>query len=65
MPEELDDIIRENAAGPKSAEVDGQRVEQHSLSDLIKADEHFARKRAMRSRRSGLKFTKLQHSGAQ
>ena len=29
----LDDAIRENAAGPKSAEVDGRKVEQHSLKD--------------------------------
>ena len=28
----ISDAIRKNAAGPKSAEVDGQKVEQHSLS---------------------------------
>ncbi len=29
--EKITETIVKNAAGPKSAEVDGQRVEQHSL----------------------------------
>lgn len=39
MPEEttLEEAIRRNASGPKSAEVDGQKVEQHSLADQIAA----------------------------
>lgn len=60
----LDDQIRKNASGPKAAEVDGQKVEQHSLSDMIKADGYLASKRAMKSRASGLKLTKMSHSGA-
>lgn len=58
------DAIRKNAAGPKSAEVDGQKVEQHSLKDQIAADEYLASKKAVKSRNSGLKITKLSHSGA-
>lgn len=66
MPEEtqIEDAIRENASGPKSAEVDGQKVEQHSLPDQIAADEYLASKKAVKSRTSGLKFSKLCHSGA-
>ena len=66
MSEELklEDKIRENAAGPRSAEIDGQKVEQHSLPDQIAADEYLASKKAMKSRASGLKITKLCHSGA-
>ncbi|MDD3546447.1 MAG: hypothetical protein PHG96_13970 [Kiritimatiellae bacterium] len=60
----LAEQIRKNAGGPRSAEVDGQRVEQHSLSDMIKADGYLASKKAMKSRSSGLKFTKMKHSGA-
>jgi len=60
----LEENIRENAAGPRSAEVDGQKVEQHSLPDMIAADEYLASKKAMKSRASGLKITKLCHSGA-
>lgn len=66
MPEEtqIEDAIKRNASGPKSAEVDGQRVEQHSLPDQIAADEYLASKKAVKSRTSGLKFSKLCHSGA-
>ena len=66
MPEDkqVEDTIRENASGPRSAEVDGQKVEQHSLPDLIAADEYLASKKAIKSRTSGLKFSKLSHSGA-
>ena len=60
----LEENIRENASGPKSAEVDGQKVEQHSLPDLIAADEYLASKKAIKSRTSGLKISKLSHSGA-
>ena len=60
----IEDEIRKNAAGPKSAEVDGQKVEQHSLPDQIAADAYLASKKAMKSRNSGLKITKLSHSGA-
>ena len=66
MPEDkqVEDAIRENASGPKSAEIDGQKVEQHSLSDVIEADEYLASKSALKRRSRGLKFNKLQPSGA-
>ena len=60
----IEDAIRQNAAGPKSVEVDGQKVEQHSLPDQIEADKYLASKKAMKSRTSGLKFSKMSHSGA-
>ena len=62
--ETIEESIRKNAAGPKSAEVDGQKVEQHSLRDQIAADEYLASKKAVKSRNRGLKITKLSHSGA-
>ena len=60
----IEDAIRKNASGPKSAEIDGQKVEQHSLSGQIAADAYLASKKAVKSRNSGLKITKLSHSGA-
>ena len=60
----IEEAIRKNASGPKSAEVDGQKVEQHSLKDQIAADNYLASKKAVQSRNSGLKITKLSHSGA-
>lgn len=62
--EPIEDAIRKNAAGPKSAEVDGQKVEQHSIKDQIAADAYLASKKAVQSRNSGLKITKMSHSGA-
>ena len=61
---DLTDAIIKNASGPKSAEVDGQKVEQHSVSDIIEADSYLASKKAARSRHRGLKFNKMSHSGA-
>ena len=60
----IEESIRKNASGPKSAEVDGQRVEQHSLQEQIEADRYLASKKAVKSRNSGLKITKMSHSGA-
>ena len=63
--ESLDDAIRRAADGPKSAQVDGQRVEQHPLSDLVQADRYLAAKKAARGRYGGLRITRMSHSGAQ
>ena len=62
--EKITETIVKNAVGPKSAEVDGQRVEQHSLKDQIAADKYLASKNAVKRRGSGLKFSKMTHSGA-
>jgi hypothetical protein len=48
----LESAIETNAAGPKKAAGDDGSMEQHSLPDLIAADEHLANKTA--SRRSKL-----------
>ena len=58
------ETIVKNATGPKSAEVDGQRVEQHTLTEQIAADKYLASKDAVKRRGSGLKFSKMTHSGA-
>lgn len=60
----LDEIILKNASAPKFAEIDGQKVEQHSLSEQIAADVYLATKKAIKSRNSGIKITKMSHSGA-
>lgn len=48
---------------PKSAEVDGQKVEQHSLTEQIELDRYLESKKAVRSGR-GFKITKMSSSGA-
>ena len=62
--EKITETIIKNASGPKSAEVDGQRVEQHTLTEQIAADKYLASKDAVKRRGSGLKFSKMTHSGA-
>lgn len=62
--ENFDDAIRRNAAGPKSAEVDNQKVEQHSLKDQIAASEYLARKSSAGNPRAALRLTKLCSPGA-
>ena len=62
--EKLTETIVKKATGPKSAEVDGQRVEQHTLTEQIAADKYLASKDAVKRRGSGLKFSKMTHSGA-
>jgi len=42
MSDDLGTEILENAQGPRSAEGDGQRMEQHSLPDQIKAAKFLA-----------------------
>jgi len=64
MPDELKDKIRENAEGPASAEVDGQRVTQHNLRDQIEVHRYFRSERAMR-RGLGIRLTKIVAPDAQ
>ncbi|MCD6405991.1 MAG: hypothetical protein J7M19_09205 [Planctomycetes bacterium] len=64
MSEELDNTIRENAAGPKRAAGDSGSMEQHSLTDQIEADRYLASKTAARSGSLGIRKTKLVPPGA-
>ena len=43
--------IEKLAAQPKVVEVDGQRVENHSLSDAVEADRYLASKKAIAGQR--------------
>lgn len=65
MPEELEQAIKDNAAGPARAAVDGQSVEQHSLRDQIEADRYLASKEAVRRKDRGLRITRLIPPGAE
>lgn len=60
----LDQKIKDNASGPKSAESDGQKVEQHSIKDQIEADRYLNSKQAMKRRTIGFKISKMSSSGA-
>jgi hypothetical protein len=49
MAEDLAETIAQNAQGPASAEADGVKVSQHSLSDQIAADRYLAGRDARRN----------------
>ena len=63
VAEELDNTIRENAAGPKRARGDSGEMEQHSLADQIAADRYLNSKKAVASG-LGIKLTKIVPPGA-
>lgn len=65
MADDLEQSIQENAQQPAKASGDSGSVEQHSLSEQIAADQYLASKRAMRSKRLGLRFTKIIPPGAE
>ena len=64
MADDLDDTIRDNAAGPAKASGDAGSMEQHKLADQIEADRYLASKKAAAQKRRGLRFTKLVPPGA-
>ncbi len=59
MADDLQDTIRENAAGPKRAKGDSAEMEQHSLPDQIAADRYLASKNATKKKGLGAVFKKL------
>ena len=64
MSDELDQKIRENAAGPKRARGDSGEVEQHPLSDQIAADRYLASKDAAKAKGMGLRVGRMIPPGA-
>ena len=65
MADDLEQSIRENAQQPAKASGDSGSVEQHPLADQIEADRYLASKQAVRSKRLGLRFTKIVPPGAE
>ncbi len=49
MADELDDVIGNTAAAPKSASGDSTSATSHSLPDLISADKYICAKAAAKS----------------
>ena len=60
----LDELTEKMLTQPKVVEVDGQRVENHSVGDLIEVAKFLASKNAMRKRRCPLRVTKMAAGGA-
>lgn len=49
---------------PKKVEVDGQKVENHSIAELVEAHKYLASAGATAKKGSGVKFGKFSHSGS-
>lgn len=57
--------LAQQATKPKVVEVDGQRVEQHSLPDQIAFDRYLKSKEVAESRRGiGFRLAKMEAGGA-
>jgi len=63
VPEDVEQAVRDNAAGPKRAQGDAGSVEQHALRDQIEADRYLESKRASRKRGLGIRLFKLVADG--
>jgi hypothetical protein len=64
VADDLEQKIRDNAAGPAKVAGDAGSVEQHSLLEQIAADKHLAAKEAVKKKNRGLRFSKLVPPGA-
>ena len=60
----LEELAEKMLAQPKAVEVDGQRVENQSVGELLKVAKYFASKSAVSGRRSPLRITKMAAGGA-
>ena len=49
---------------PKVVEVDGQRVENHSIDELIEADRYLSSKKAMKRRKLPIGIARMAAGGA-
>lgn len=59
MADDLEHTIRDNAQGPAQAHGDSGGMRQHSLKDQIETDRYLSAKNAVRTRRKGLRLTRL------
>jgi hypothetical protein len=65
MPDDLEQPIRDNAAGPAKASGDSGSMEQHSLADQIETDRYLASKQAAKTKHRGLRLSRIVPPGAQ
>lgn len=63
MAENLETKIIEQVSLPKSYENDGEKITNHSLSELVEADKHLSRRRAGRNPFGALKIVKMSTQG--
>jgi len=62
---EISDKITTNAQQPRVVEVDSQRVEQHELSEQIKADRYIAGNAVAKGKKRGALYAQFRFGGTQ
>lgn len=60
----LEELTEQLLTQPKVVEVDGQRIENQSVGDLIKVANYLSSKEALKGRRCPLRITKMASGGA-
>ena len=60
----LEEAMERLLTSPKEVEVDGQRVTNQSMSDIIEAAKFLASKNALKGRRLPIRITKMAAGGA-
>ena len=60
---QIDEATERLLTQPKVVEVDGQRVENQSVGDLVKAAQFLASKNAMKGRKLPIRITKMASGG--
>ena len=58
MATELEQAIKDNAAGPRRAKGDSGEVEQHGLKEQIEADRYLNAKAAAKKKGLGIRMAK-------
>lgn len=64
MDADLKELAKKMLAQPKAVEVDGQRVENQSVGDLLRVARYFASESALSGRKCPLRITKMKAGGA-
>ena len=59
----LEEAMERLLTSPKEVEVDGQRVTNQSVGDLIKVANHLASKNALKGKRLPMRITKMAAGG--
>ena len=59
----LEELAEQMLAQPKAVEVDGQRIENQSVGELLKVAKYLASKGATSGRRCPLRITKMAAGG--
>ena len=62
-PSKIVEVMEKLLTSPKEVEVDGQRVTNQSMADIVKAAQFLASKNALKGRKLPIRITKMASGG--